>query len=81
MKSKFEVVIASNYDTHLGDEDIDRRVMDHFIKLFKNKEGKDIRKDNPVVQKLRREVERSQLYPASVRQGQGNRKPCKKFHH
>ena len=54
----FEVV-ATNGDTHLGGEDFDNRVMEHFIKLFKKKTGKDIRKDNRAVQKLRREVEKA----------------------
>jgi len=52
-------VIATNGDTHLGGEDFDNRVMEHFIKLFKKKTGKDIRKDNRAVQKLRREVEKA----------------------
>ncbi len=42
-----------------GGEDFDQRVMDHFIKLFKKKKGKDIRKNNRSVQKLRREVEKA----------------------
>uniref|UniRef100_A0A8C6VW52 78 kDa glucose-regulated protein n=1 Tax=Nothobranchius furzeri TaxID=105023 RepID=A0A8C6VW52_NOTFU len=50
----FEVV-ATNGDTHLGGEDFDQRVMEHFIKLYKKKTGKDVRKDNRAVQKLRRE--------------------------
>merc|ERR1719360_90910 len=54
----FEVV-ATNGDTHLGGEDFDQRVMEHFMKLFKKKTGKDIRKDNRAVQKLRREVEKA----------------------
>jgi len=54
----FEVVSTSG-DTHLGGEDFDQRVMDHFIKLFKKKKGKDIRKNNRAVQKLRREVEKA----------------------
>lgn len=52
-------VIATNGDTHLGGEDFDQRVMDHFIKLYKKKKGKDVRKDNRAVQKLRREVEKA----------------------
>jgi len=52
-------VIATNGDTHLGGEDFDNRVMEHFIKLFKKKSGKDIRKDNRAIQKLRREVEKA----------------------
>ncbi|KAK4325811.1 hypothetical protein Pmani_003591 [Petrolisthes manimaculis] len=52
-------VLATNGDTHLGGEDFDQRVMDHFIKQYKTKKGKDIRKDNRAVQKLRREVEKA----------------------
>jgi len=54
----FEVV-STNGDTHLGGEDFDQRVMEHFIKLYKKKKGKDLRKDNRAVQKLRREVEKA----------------------
>jgi len=54
----FEVV-ATNGDTHLGGEDFDQRVMDHLIKLYKKKKGKDLRKDVRAVQKLRREVEKA----------------------
>jgi len=54
----FEVV-STNGDTHLGGEDFDQNVMQHFIKLIKKKHGKDISKDNYAVQKLRREVEKA----------------------
>merc|ERR1719300_1416644 len=54
----FEVV-ATNGDTHLGGEDFDQRAMEHFIKLYKKKKGKDLRKDVRAVQKLRREVEKA----------------------
>jgi heat shock protein 5 len=54
----FEVV-ATNGDTHLGGEDFDQRVMDYFVKVFKKKSGKDLRKDDRAVQKLRREVEKA----------------------
>merc|ERR1719481_894989 len=54
----FEVV-STNGDTHLGGEDFDQRVIEHFIKLYKKKKGKDIRKDVRAVQKLRREVEKA----------------------
>merc|ERR1711878_44970 len=52
-------VISTNGDTHLGGEDFDQRVMEHFIKIYKKKKGKDLRKDNRAVQKLRREVEKA----------------------
>ncbi|XP_066959399.1 endoplasmic reticulum chaperone BiP-like [Macrobrachium rosenbergii] len=63
----FEVV-ATNGDTHLGGEDFDQRVMDHFFKLYKKKKGKDVRKDNRAVQKLRREVEKAKRALSSSHQ-------------
>ncbi|KAL3123802.1 hypothetical protein niasHT_010015 [Heterodera trifolii] len=52
-------VLATNGDTHLGGEDFDQRTIEYFIKLIKKKTGKDLRKDNRAVQKLRREVEKA----------------------
>ncbi|RZC94468.1 hypothetical protein C5167_026197 [Papaver somniferum] len=52
-------VLSTNGDTHLGGEDFDHRVMDHFIKLIKKKHGKDISKDKKALGKLRRECERA----------------------
>lgn len=63
----FEVV-ATNGDTHLGGEDFDQRVIDHFVKLYKKKKGKDLRKDNRAVQKLRREVEKAKRALSSQHQ-------------
>ena len=42
--------------------------MEHFIKLYKKKKGKDIRKDNRAVQKLRREVEKAKRALSSAHQ-------------
>ncbi|XP_063966502.1 endoplasmic reticulum chaperone BiP-like [Lytechinus pictus] len=61
-------VISTNGDTHLGGEDFDQRVMEHFIKLYKKKKGKDVRKDNRAVQKLRREVEKAKRALSSQHQ-------------
>jgi len=61
-------VIATNGDTHLGGEDFDQRVMDYFMKLYKKKKGKDVRKDNRAVQKLRREVEKAKRALSSQHQ-------------
>jgi len=63
----FEVV-STNGDTHLGGEDFDQRVVDHFVKLYKKKKGVDIRKDNRAVQKLRREVEKAKRALSSQHQ-------------
>merc|ERR1712007_328498 len=40
----FEVV-STNGDTHLGGEDFDQRVMQHFMKIFQKKHSKDVSKD------------------------------------
>jgi len=38
-------VLATAGDTHLGGEDFDQRVTEHFIKLFKKKHGIDLKSD------------------------------------
>jgi len=63
----FEVV-STNGDTHLGGEDFDQRVVEHFVKLYKKKKGVDLRKDNRAVQKLRREVEKAKRALSSQHQ-------------
>merc|ERR1712083_797390 len=63
----FEVV-ATNGDTHLGGEDFDQRVMQHFIKIFQKKSGKDMTKDKRALQKLRREVEKAKRTLSSTHQ-------------
>ncbi|KAH7648538.1 hypothetical protein FG379_000563 [Cryptosporidium bovis] len=63
----FEVVATSG-DTHLGGEDFDQRVMDHFIKIIKSKTGKDVKSDKRALQKLRREVEKSKRALSSTPQ-------------
>lgn len=52
-------VLATNGDTHLGGEDFDQRVMEHLIKLFKKKHGKDASNDPKALGKLKREVEKA----------------------
>merc|ERR1712003_618544 len=63
----FEVV-ATNGDTHLGGEDFDQRVMQHFIKIFNKKTSKDMTKDKRSLQKLRREVEKTKRALSSTHQ-------------
>merc|ERR1712100_809866 len=63
----FEVV-ATNGDTHLGGEDFDQRVMQHFIKIFQKKHSKDMSKDKRSLQKLRREVEKAKRALSSTHQ-------------
>ncbi|CAN1298144.1 Heat shock 70 kDa protein BIP1, partial [Linum perenne] len=52
-------VLSTSGDTHLGGEDFDHRVMEHFIKLIKRKYRKDISKDIKALGKLRTECERA----------------------
>lgn len=61
-------VIATNGDTHLGGEDFDQRVMEHFIKIFQKKNNVDINKDKRALQKLRREVELAKRALSSTHQ-------------
>jgi heat shock protein 5 len=63
----FEVV-STNGDTHLGGEDFDQRVMEHFLKIWKKNTGKDASKDKRSIQKLRREVERAKRQLSSQHQ-------------
>lgn len=44
----FEVVATSG-DTHLGGEDFDQRIIDHFIKVIKKKHNKDISADKRAI--------------------------------
>merc|ERR1712195_144761 len=61
-------VIATNGDTHLGGEDFDQRVMQHFMKIFQKKHSKDMSKDKRSLQKLRREVEKAKRALSSTHQ-------------
>lgn len=52
-------VLATAGDTHLGGEDFDHRVMDHFVKQYNKKNSVDVRKDLKSMGKLKREVEKA----------------------
>lgn len=52
-------VRATNGDTHLGGEDFDNRIVDHFIEEFKKTEGVDLKKDNAALQRLKDEAEKA----------------------
>jgi len=65
----FEVVSTSG-NTHLGGEDFDQRVMQHFIKIFDKKHGTTMSNDKRAMQKLRREVEKTKRALSSTHQAQ-----------
>merc|ERR1712070_577156 len=64
----FEVVATAG-DTHLGGEDFDQRLTEHFVKVFKKKNnGIDLKKDSRALQKLKMEVEKAKRDLSSVHQ-------------
>jgi len=54
----FEVKATAG-DTHLGGEDFDQRMMDHFVKEFKRKNKKDLTTSDRAVRRLRTACERA----------------------
>ena len=54
----FEVKSTSG-DTHLGGEDFDTRMVEHFINEFKRKNRKDIRANKRAIRRLRSSCERA----------------------
>jgi len=64
----FEVVATAG-DTHLGGEDFDQRLTEHFCKIFKKKnKGIDIKKDPRALAKLKQEVEKAKRDLSSIHQ-------------
>ena len=61
-------VLATAGDTHLGGEDFDQRVTDHFCKVFKKKNSVDVKTDPRALQKLKAEVEKAKRDLSSVQQ-------------
>ena len=61
-------VMATSGDTHLGGEDFDQRLTDHFAKVFKKKHSVDVRTDARALQKLKSEVEKAKRDLSSVLQ-------------
>ena len=54
----FEVK-STNGDTHLGGEDFDNRIVNHFLEVFKSEEGVDLKGDNAAMQRLKDEAEKA----------------------
>ena len=63
----FEVVSTAG-DTHLGGEDFDQRLTEHFVKVFKKKNNIDLKTDARALQKLKSEVEKAKRDLSSVHQ-------------
>lgn len=54
----FEVK-ATNGDTHLGGEDFDNRIVNHFLDEIKENHGKDLRDNSSAMQRLKEEAEKA----------------------
>lgn len=63
----FEVK-STNGDTHLGGEDFDNRIVDHFLAEFKKNEGIDLKNDNAALQRLKDEAEKAKKELSSTPQ-------------
>ncbi|KUI69162.1 hypothetical protein VM1G_05559 [Cytospora mali] len=52
-------VLATAGDTHLGGEDFDQRIINHFAKSYNKKNSVDVTKDQKAMGKLKREAEKA----------------------
>jgi molecular chaperone DnaK len=52
-------VRSTHGDTHLGGEDFDNRIVNHFLDVFKNNEGIDLKTDKAAMQRLKDEAEKA----------------------
>lgn len=52
-------VLSTNGDTHLGGEDFDMRIVNHFVDEFKKTAGIDIKEDKAAMQRLKEEAEKA----------------------
>ncbi|KAK8884449.1 Endoplasmic reticulum chaperone BiP [Tritrichomonas musculus] len=68
IEDSFFEVLATAGDTHLGGEDFDNRVVDHFLDVFKRRTGKDASTDVKAVAKLKRESEKAKRALSTLHQ-------------
>lgn len=52
-------VLSTHGDTHLGGEDFDLRIVNHFVDQFKKESGIDIKGDKAAMQRLKEEAEKA----------------------
>ena len=65
-------VRSTNGDTHLGGEDFDNRIVNHFIDVFKQQEGVDLKSDKAAMQRLKDEAEKAKKELSSTPQAEIN---------
>jgi molecular chaperone DnaK len=59
-------VKSTNGDTHLGGDDIDKRVMDWIVEEFKREQGIDLSKDRMALQRLKEAAEKAKMELSTV---------------
>ncbi len=67
----FEVK-STNGDTHLGGEDFDNRIVNHFLDVFKNEEAIDLKNDKAAMQRLKDEAEKAKKELSSTNEYEVN---------
>jgi len=67
----FEVK-STNGDTHLGGEDFDNRIVNHFLDVFKNEQGIDLKSDKAAMQRLKDEAEKAKKELSSTNETEIN---------
>lgn len=67
----FEVK-STNGDTHLGGEDFDNRIVNHFLDVFKNNQGIDLKGDKAAMQRLKDEAEKAKKELSSTNETEIN---------
>lgn len=65
-------VRSTNGDTHLGGEDFDNRIVNHFLDVFKNEEGVSLKDDKAAMQRLKDEAEKAKKELSSTNEYEVN---------
>ncbi|MCX7044135.1 MAG: Hsp70 family protein [Candidatus Sumerlaeota bacterium] len=63
-------VLAIAGDSHLGGDDIDRRIVEYLIQEFKEKEGVDLSEDPIAMQRLKEDAEEAKIELSEVKETQ-----------
>lgn len=65
-------VRSTNGDTHLGGEDFDNRIVNHFLDVFKQENGIDLKSDKAAMQRLKDEAEKAKKELSSTNETEIN---------
>lgn len=65
-------VLSTNGDTHLGGEDFDMKIVEHFLEEFKKEHGLDLRDDKAAMQRLKDEAEKAKKELSSTEEATVN---------